>query len=52
MVHHDDRLLGVFLGQIPVVLRLQVDAPFHRELELLVRPLEHFDILRQAERSP
>jgi hypothetical protein len=25
------------------VLRLQVDAPLDRELELLVRPLEHLD---------
>jgi hypothetical protein len=27
------------------VLRLQVDAPLDRELELLVRPLEHLDRL-------
>ena len=40
IVHHDDRFCGVFLGQIALVLRLQVDAPFDRELELLVRPLD------------
>jgi len=27
------------------VLRLQVDAPLHRELEFLVRPFEHLDRL-------
>jgi hypothetical protein len=45
VVHHDDRLLRVFLGQIALVLRLQVDAPLDREFELLVRPLEHLDRL-------
>jgi hypothetical protein len=35
----------VLLGQIALVLRLQVDAPFDRELELLLRPLEHSDRL-------
>jgi hypothetical protein len=35
----------VFLGQIALVLRLQVDAPVDREFELLVRPLEHSDRL-------
>jgi hypothetical protein len=45
VVHHDDRLLRVFFGQIALVLRLQVDAPLDRELELLVRPLEHLDRL-------
>ena len=25
------------------MLQLQIDAPFDRELELLVRPFEHFD---------
>jgi len=45
VVHRDDRLLRVFLGQIALVLRLQIDAPVDRELEFLVRPLEHFDSL-------
>ena len=45
VVHHDDRLLCVFFGQIALVLGLRVDAPFDRELELLVRPLEHLDRL-------
>ena len=36
---------AVFLGQIALVLRLQVDAPLDRELELLLRPLEHSDRL-------
>jgi hypothetical protein len=40
-VHHDDRCLRVFLGQIVLVLHLQVDAPLDRELEFLVRPFEH-----------
>ena len=35
----------VFFGEIPLVLRLQVDAPLDRELELLARALEHFDPL-------
>ena len=33
----------VLLGEIALVLGLQVDAPLHRELELLLRPLEHRD---------
>ena len=41
VIHHDDRLLRVFFGQIALVLRLQVDAPLDRKLELLVGPLEH-----------
>jgi hypothetical protein len=45
VVHHDDRLLGVFVGQIALVFRLQVDAPFDRKLEFFVRPLEHLDCL-------
>jgi hypothetical protein len=36
---------AVFLGQIALVLRLQVDAPFDRELEVLVGALEHLDRL-------
>ena len=43
VVHHDDRLFRVLFGQITLVLRLQVDAPFDRELEFLVRPFEHLD---------
>ncbi len=35
----------VFLGQIALVLRLQVDAPVDGELEFLVRPIEHLDRL-------
>ncbi len=27
VAHHDDRLFRVLFGQIPLVLRLQVDAP-------------------------
>ena len=38
-------LFCVFLRQIALVLRLQVDAPLDRQLEFLVRPLEHFDRL-------
>jgi hypothetical protein len=45
VVHHDDRLFRVFLGQIALVLRLQVDAPVDRELEFLVRPFEDSDRL-------
>jgi hypothetical protein len=45
VVHHYDRLLRVLLGQIALVLGLQVDAPADREFELLVRTLEHFDRL-------
>ncbi len=41
VVHHDDRLLCVFFSEIPLVLRLQVDAPVDRELELLVRLPEY-----------
>jgi len=33
----------VLLGQIALVLRLQVDAPVDREFEFLVRALEHPD---------
>jgi hypothetical protein len=45
VVHHDYRLFRVLLGQIALVLRLQVGAPVDGELELLVRPLENFDRL-------
>jgi hypothetical protein len=45
VVHHDDRLLRVFFGQIALVLRLPVDAPLDRELELLLGPLEYLDRL-------
>jgi hypothetical protein len=45
VAHHDDWLLRVFLGQIALVLRLQVDALLDRQLEFLVRPLEHLDRL-------
>src|ERR1700730_7062810 len=45
VVHHDDRLLRVFLGQTALELRLQVDAPIDRELQVLVGPLEHLDHL-------
>jgi len=45
VVHHDDRLLCVLFGKIPLVLRLQVDAPLDWEFEFLVRPLEHLDRL-------
>src|SRR6266852_3645061 len=45
VIHHDDRLLRVLLREIALVLGLQVDAPLHRELELLLRPLEHRDRL-------
>jgi hypothetical protein len=44
-IHHDDRLFRVLLGQVALVLRLQVDAPVDRELEFLVRALEHLDRL-------
>jgi hypothetical protein len=40
-----DRNASAVLGQIALVLRLQVDAPFDREFEFLVRPLEHSDRL-------
>src|SRR5215475_15399106 len=43
VVHHDDGLLDVLFGEIALVLRLQVDAPLDRELELLLRPLKHRD---------
>jgi hypothetical protein len=43
VVHHYDRLLRVLLGQIALVLGLQVDAPADREFELLVRPPEYLD---------
>src|SRR5262245_9126076 len=43
IVHHDDRLLRVLLGEVTLVLGLKVDAPFHRELEFLLRPLEYSD---------
>jgi hypothetical protein len=36
VVHNDDRLLGVFLGQIALMLRLQVDSPVDREREVLL----------------
>ena len=45
VVHHDHRLLDVLLGQIALVLRLQIDAPVHRKLELLLRLLEQRDRL-------
>src|SRR5215472_15971111 len=45
VVHHDDRLLRVFLSQIALVLRLQVDAPVDREFEFHIGALEHFDRL-------
>ena len=38
-------LPDVLLGQVALVLGLQVDAPLHRELELLLRALEHRDRL-------
>ena len=45
VVHDDHRLLRVLLGEIALVLGLQVDAPLHRELELLLRALEDRDRL-------
>jgi hypothetical protein len=40
VVHDDDRPADVLLGEPALVLGLQVDAPLHRELELLLRLLE------------
>jgi hypothetical protein len=45
VVHHDDRFLCVFLGQVALMLGLQVDAPVDRELEFLVGALECFSRL-------
>src|SRR5580700_6506973 len=45
VVHHDHGLLSVLLGEIALVLRLQVDAPAHRKLELLLGAFEHLDRL-------
>ena len=33
----------MLLGEVALVLRLQVDAPFDRKLEFLLGPLEHRD---------
>src|SRR5262249_16667171 len=41
VVHHDHGLLGVLLGEIALVLGLQVDAPLRRKLELLLPALAH-----------
>jgi hypothetical protein len=45
VVHHRDRALDDLLGEVALVLGLQVHAPRHRELELLAAALEDLDRL-------
>jgi hypothetical protein len=49
VVDHRDRTLEHVLGEVALVLGLQVHAPRHRELEGLARALEHLDGLGVVE---
>ena len=43
IIHHDDGTADVFLGEIALVLGLQIVAPFDREVELLAGLFQDFD---------
>ncbi len=45
VVHQHHRAGGVLLADVALVLRLQVDPPLDRKLELLLRALQHADRL-------